>query len=120
MNKLELLLNKAIFVQKQINAYKELKQKRTYKNLDGMIVLEENPMMDFMEDQQLPSNSFSEEYDYEGDMALTELAAIIDKATTVRRLISPKSELPAWLQSKITLASHDITAIHDYIKYRNQ
>jgi hypothetical protein len=120
MNKLELLLNKAIFVQKQINSYKELKQKRTYKNLDGMIILEENPMMDFMEEQEKPHSVFSEEDDWEGGMALTELAAIIDKATTVRRLISPNSELPAWLQSKITMASHDITAIHDYIKYRNQ
>jgi hypothetical protein len=117
MNKLELLLNKAIFVQKQINSYKEL---RKYKNHGGMMMIEEVPMIDFMDDRQMPSNSFNEEDDYEGDMALTELAAIIDKATTVRRLISSNSELPAWLQSKITIAAHNVTAIHDYIKYRNQ
>ena len=117
MDKLELLLNKAIFVQKQINSYKELKR---YKNHGSIMMIEEAPMIEFMDDRQMPSNNFNEEDDYEGDMALTELAAIIDKANTVRRLISSDSELPAWLQSKITIAAHNITAIHDYIKYRNQ
>ena len=130
MNKLELLLNKAIFVQKQINTFKEKKSR--YKNmdymdgLDGVIVVDEMPM-DYMQMQndspgymQEEMGYFTEEEpDWEGDMARTELAAIIDKATIVRRMLSPKSELPAWVQSKITLAAHDINVIHDYIKYKN-
>lgn len=129
MDKLELLLNKAIFVQKQINAFKEMKR---YKNhggmmgddmMNGIMVVEAMPMddEDGMGMEIPPDDDYftEEEEDWEGDMARTELAAIVDKAKIVREMLSPQSELPAWIQSKITLAARDINAVHDYIKYKN-
>lgn len=59
-----------------------------------------------------------DEGDYEGDMALIELNSIIDKAAIISNMISENTELPAWIQSKITLAAHNMTAVHDYIKYK--
>lgn len=70
-------------------------------------------------DAQMPNQKFTETDDYEGDMLLTELSAIIDKATVIKQMISENSQFPAWLQSKITLAGHNISAAHDYIKYKN-
>jgi hypothetical protein len=119
MDKLELLYNKAIFVQKQINRYKELKKYKNHfgemedmaemMNMGGMgnmiIIEEEEPYYT------------NEDPDWEGEMALTELSAIIDKAAAIRQMINERSELPAWIQSKITLASHGISAVHDFIKY---
>lgn len=118
MDRLELLLNKAIFVQKQINTLKERKYKNHGGMMDGIMIVEEMPMgMDIPPDDE---NYFTEdEEDWEGDMARTELAAIVDKAKIVREMLSPQSELPAWIQSKITLAARDINAVHDYIKYKN-
>jgi len=57
------------------------------------------------------------EPDHEGDMALTELAAIADKASAVMQMIDGQSELPAWVQSKISQAGHFINSVHDYVKY---
>ena len=62
---------------------------------------------------------FVDEGDYEGGMALVELNGIIDRATTITNMIAENTELPAWIQSKITLAAHNISAAHDFLKYRN-
>lgn len=63
---------------------------------------------------------FVDEGDYEGGMALVELNGIIDRAQTITNMIAENTELPAWIQSKITLAAHNISAAHDFLKYRNR
>lgn len=120
MDKLELLLNKAIFVQKQINTFKEMKKHKNYEDMmNGVMIVEEDPMEMEMEISSDDGYFTEEEEDWEGDMARTELASIVDKAKIVRGMLSPQSELPAWIQSKITLAARDINTVHDYIKYKN-
>lgn len=72
------------------------------------------------EEEHNDSKKFVDDGDYEGDMALVELNAIIDKATAITNMVQENTELPAWIQSKITLASHNISAAHDFMKYRNR
>jgi hypothetical protein len=74
---------------------------------------------EMFESEEDDSKKFVDEDDYEGGMALVELNAIIDKAATITNMIEENTELPAWIQSKITLAAHNISAAHDYLKYKN-
>ena len=107
MNRVRNLTLAIMDTQKQLNQL----QLQRLKAHTGELILIEPPIM-----QPNNESPFSEP-DYEGDMAMTELAAIADKAIAIRNMINENTELPAWLQSKITLASHNITAAHDYIKY---
>lgn len=56
------------------------------------------------------------EYDYEGDMAMTQLRSIIRNAQLMHdKLLSPTTNLPEWVQSKITLAEDYITTAVNYL-----
>jgi len=72
-----------------------------------------------MMEQEGSDKRYIDEGDYEGDMALVELNSIIDKAAIISNMINQNTELPAWVQSKITLAAHNMTAVHDYLKYKS-
>lgn len=54
--------------------------------------------------------------DPDGEMALTQLKNVVNKAMALTKMIQPNSKLEPWVQSKITLADDYITTIHDYIK----
>ena len=61
------------------------------------------------------------EEDHEVSMARGQLEAIADKALQLSSILKGKSEmgnpLEAWVQSKLTRAKDDITAVHDYMAY---
>lgn len=57
--------------------------------------------------------------DHEGEMANSELMAIVKKATDLAYLIDEDDELDAWVQSKITKAKDYITSVHDYLMYHS-
>lgn len=53
------------------------------------------------------------EGDYEGEMARSELKAIIANAKALLTMIGQDSEIQAWQQSKITKAADYISAVHN-------
>jgi hypothetical protein len=56
------------------------------------------------------------EYDYEGDMAMSQLKSIITNAKAIHDMLEPDTNLPEWVQSKITLAEDYIVTAANYLK----
>ena len=55
------------------------------------------------------------EYGYEGDMAISQLKTIARHAEHLMGMLKPDTDLPEWVQSKITLATDYLQTAHDYI-----
>ena len=58
-----------------------------------------------------------EEYDYEGYMVRTQLRRMEAQASELIKLIEDDEQFPAWLQSKVTLASEYMDTVYDFYKY---
>lgn len=56
-----------------------------------------------------------EEYGYEGDMAMNQLETAIRHATYLKDMMEPDTDLPEWVQSKITLATDYLQTACDYM-----
>jgi hypothetical protein len=56
------------------------------------------------------------EYDYEGDMAKSQLRAIIANAQQVHDMLKDNTNMAEWVQSKITLAADYISTVADYMQ----
>ena len=63
------------------------------------------------------TKSYSPANDYEGEMAITQLKAMIEKAQAVLSMLKPEAKLEAWVQSKITLADDYMSSVSDYLKH---
>jgi len=59
------------------------------------------------------------EYDYEGDMARTQLQTLVRNSRELIDLLEPNDNLPEWVQSKITLAQDYISSVRDYLMSRD-
>ena len=55
------------------------------------------------------------EYGYEGDMAITQLKTICRNAENLMKMLKPDTDLPEWVQSKITKAEDYISTANDYL-----
>jgi len=66
--------------------------------------------------KKMKENYDKGEYDYEGDMAKTQLKGVIRNAQELHDLLQPADNLPEWVQSKITLAADYIQTSADYMK----
>jgi hypothetical protein len=55
------------------------------------------------------------EYGYEGDMALNQLKTLVRCAEMIEEMLKPDTDLPEWVQSKITLATDYIQTAADYM-----
>jgi hypothetical protein len=55
------------------------------------------------------------EYNYEGEMAVTQLKTIMRHAEALQAKMQPDTNLPEWVQSKITLAADYIQTASDYL-----
>tara|TARA_B110000971_G_scaffold47738_1_gene47818 strand:- start:6363 stop:7943 length:1581 start_codon:yes stop_codon:yes gene_type:complete len=55
------------------------------------------------------------EYGYEGDMAISQLKTITRHADHMMGMLKPETDLPEWVQSKITLATDYMQTAHDYM-----
>ena len=55
------------------------------------------------------------EYDYEGDMARSQLQSIVMNAQKVHDMLKDNDNLPEWVQSKITLAEDYILTVSNYM-----
>lgn len=56
------------------------------------------------------------EYDYEGDMAMSQLRSLIFNAEDMMDLMDDNTNLPEWVQSKITLAEDYISTAANYLR----
>ena len=56
-----------------------------------------------------------QEYGYEGDMALNQLATLIRCGEMIQDMLKPDTDMPEWVQSKITLATDYIQTAADYL-----
>jgi hypothetical protein len=56
-----------------------------------------------------------QEYGYEGDMALNQLATLIRCGEMIQDMLKPDTDMPEWVQSKITLATDYIQTAADYM-----
>jgi hypothetical protein len=55
------------------------------------------------------------EYGYEGDMAMSQLRSIIRNSQAILDKLEPDTDLPEWVQSKITLAEDYISTASNYL-----
>ena len=55
------------------------------------------------------------EYGFEGEMAMSQLKGIIQHAKTLHDMLEPSTDLPEWVQSKITLAYDYMQTAADYM-----
>ena len=55
------------------------------------------------------------EYDYEGDMAKTQLTSIIRNSKEIIDILSDNQNLPEWVQAKIVKAEDYISTVKDYM-----
>lgn len=55
------------------------------------------------------------EYGYEGEMAMSQLKGIVMHAKQLHSMLKPNTDLPEWVQSKITLAYDYIQTAADYM-----
>jgi hypothetical protein len=60
------------------------------------------------------------EYDYEGQMARTQLQTILRNSKDLIEMLSDEENMPEWVQSKITLAQDYITCVRDYLQSREE
>jgi hypothetical protein len=56
------------------------------------------------------------EYDYEGDMAKSQLRSILTNAKRLHDMLEDQTNLPEWVQSKITLAEDYILTAANYME----
>ena len=59
----------------------------------------------------------NEDQDYEIEMTTGQLKKIADLSTKTLKLIQNKTELPAWIQDKVSISTHNAEAIFDYYNY---
>ena len=64
----------------------------------------------------LPEAKEKQEYDYEGDMAMSQLKSIIANSQRMHDMLSDDTNLPEWVQSKITLAEDYISTASNYMQ----
>jgi hypothetical protein len=63
---------------------------------------------------RLKEDKDEHEYDYEGEMAMSQLKSIIANSQRLYDMLKPKTDLPEWVQSKITLAEDYIVTATNY------
>lgn len=56
------------------------------------------------------------EYDYEGDMAMSQLRSLVFNAEDMMDLMDENTNLPEWVQSKVTLAEDYISTAANYLR----
>jgi len=65
--------------------------------------------------RQIREAQDAREYDYEGDMARSDLRSIINNAQEVHDMLEENTNLPEWVQSKITLSEDYMSTVRNYL-----
>ena len=67
------------------------------------------------DDVQLEASKDDREYGYEGEMAMSQIKSIMNNSSTLMKILKPNTDLPEWVQAKITLAQDYIQTAADYM-----
>lgn len=62
------------------------------------------------------TSTTGENYSDEAEMATTELKTVIADAQAIMDMLSPDTQLEAWVQSKITKAADYLNSVRTYMK----
>lgn len=76
---------------------------------------EKNHGYDSDNDQRVYEAKDETEYGYEGDMAISQLKSLMRNSNQLLGMLKPETDLPEWVQSKITLAEDYITTAANYM-----
>jgi hypothetical protein len=66
-------------------------------------------------DQKVYEAKDESEYGYEGDMAISQLKSLMRNSSQLISMLKPETDLPEWVQAKITLAEDYITTAANYM-----
>jgi hypothetical protein len=66
-------------------------------------------------DQKVYEAKDESEYGYEGDMAISQLKSLMRNSSQLLSMLKPETDLPEWVQAKITLAEDYITTAANYM-----
>ena len=66
---------------------------------------------------EMENGEEEDDFDYEGEMAKSELMLVADKALKISMMLRDDSNLEAWVQSKITKAADYISSVYNYMQY---
>ena len=66
-------------------------------------------------DKDLREAKDSREYGYEGEMVMSQLKGIMNHANQMHNMLKPDTDLPEWVQSKVTLAYDYMQTAADYM-----
>ena len=84
--------------------------------MDKMSFVKKHGVSKSVAKQRLATEAKDEqEYGYEGDMALNQLATLIRCGEMIQDMLKPDTDMPEWVQSKITLATDYIQTAADYM-----
>jgi hypothetical protein len=72
------------------------------------------------EKQSVKESNDPGEYDYEGQMARTQLQTTLRNCQDLIGMIKDDDNMPEWVQSKITLAQDYITTVRDYLQSKEE
>ena len=88
----------------------EWKKKKTYKQIKESLMLENHIAV-----------AMGKELDDEGGMIMSQLDTIEDAVNRLRSAVGNSNmQLPAWVQSKVTLATDYIDTVADYMSSKNE
>jgi hypothetical protein len=73
-----------------------------------------HPISQRMGEESVVEEKDEREYGYEGDMAMSQLKSIIANAQKLHDMLEPETDLPEWVQSKITLAEDYVVTAANY------
>ena len=73
-----------------------------------------HPIAQNMGEENVVEEKDEHEYGYEGDMAKSQLKSIIANAQKLHDMLEPETDLPEWVQSKITLAEDYVVTAANY------
>jgi len=69
----------------------------------------------FAESNNITEAKDDREYGYEGEMAMSQIKSIMNHSKQLLDMLEPNTDLPEWVQSKITLAADYIQTAADYM-----
>lgn len=72
-------------------------------------------IQDKIKEQGVAEAKDAREYDYEGDMAKSQLRSIISNAQTIHDMLKDDTNMAEWVQNKITLSADYISTVRDYM-----
>ena len=67
-------------------------------------------------EENMQEQKDKQEYDYEGDMAMSQLKSIMANSKRIHDMLDEDTNLPEWVQSKITLAEDYISTAANYMQ----